>query len=813
MDIVNIALLRKCVGSTNIIKTICDTTGKQFAIEMFLERPKQAERTKSITNSSATDPNITLANSYTKHEKHWNETFNKSIPFQFKVTFFPEQGKYYCPLRNSYFQLMPDCRISNAKRTYDGLLKKDNAISQNAEQLLSRLSQMIQINEQKTKSEADANVNALVIDKTVIDNLLDFEREQGFGKKRKTREKTTTLSNNTPINSEIMSLNAIEEEDEDIPRKKILRKKRKLFPQSIESLENKLPDQVEKVRKVLDHPKASVNQLESGDRALDDLICLISSQLNVASQLKRDNHQRLVDKLKDRPTEESNQKSKVEDKSDNSMPLINLSFDQNAQIPITTNNTNNGHNIWHDLLDSTDKIDSLEYDPRCDKRKRLQINCVVQEGNLVRPEVYEIDAPKSLSVITSTDDNDDKSGSGNHQGVKKRKIDSSEETIPSEWKKLKVYDKRNFVPIEIELLLNQKDVFFEIISWFDVESILTILRCVCKAWYDWIMVDFNGQWKTRYQKICNFEFSAVGQFQACQKSFLFNMFVLERAKKKHANFEPLVRSEYRIRDYELYAEPNYEKIKKIVEPRLFVLDIENDSNYIAKDSITNVKVTSMLNLGEYGFVKFHLDYSKMSPNHGDSSVEMSVTYEMVLNSFDWQNSDLLLETYREYSDPKVKRSDEQIAQIMSLIGLDRSAIRSFIMLVSLDVGYNYCSELYEYDCTISMAGSSDFEPKPTQQETPIIQPTLFNMPTLIHPFEMNQLAPFMSTQFVQSGVQQPYQVYPQPSVQQFQPLLQYPLQPLQDQHQIIQPAQPYQLFPQPMMHQFQQPFSLNKKEQ
>ena len=36
MDIVNIALLRKCVGSTNIIKTICDTPGKQFAIEMFL---------------------------------------------------------------------------------------------------------------------------------------------------------------------------------------------------------------------------------------------------------------------------------------------------------------------------------------------------------------------------------------------------------------------------------------------------------------------------------------------------------------------------------------------------------------------------------------------------------------------------------------------------------------------------------------------------------------------------------------------------------------------------------------------------------
>ena len=161
-------------------------------------------------------------------------------------------------------------------------------------------------------------------------------------------------------------------EEKSIPKKQKINSSsshnsRKLFPQSIESLENKLPDQVEKVRKVLDHPKASVNQLESGDRALDDLICLISSQLNVASQLKRDNHQRLVDKLKDRPTEESNQKSKVEDKSDNSMPLINLSFDQNAQIPITTNNTNNGHNIWHDLLDSTDKIDSLEYDPRCDK--------------------------------------------------------------------------------------------------------------------------------------------------------------------------------------------------------------------------------------------------------------------------------------------------------------------------------------------------------------------------------------------------------------------------------------------------------------
>ena len=184
--------------------------------------PKQAERTNSVslTNTSATD--LTLANSYTKHEKHWNETFNKSIPFQFKVSFFPEQGKYYCPLRNSYFQLMPDCRISNAKRTYDGLLKKDNAISQNAEQLLSRLSQMIQINEQKTKSEADANVNALIIDKTVIDNLLDFEREQGFGKKRKTREKTITT-----IQSESqLAQDRIEEEDEDIPRKKILRKKR-----------------------------------------------------------------------------------------------------------------------------------------------------------------------------------------------------------------------------------------------------------------------------------------------------------------------------------------------------------------------------------------------------------------------------------------------------------------------------------------------------------------------------------------------------------------------------------------------------------
>ncbi|KAG2374999.1 hypothetical protein C9374_010373 [Naegleria lovaniensis] len=70
-----------------------------------------------------------------------------------------------------------------------------------------------------------------------------------------------------------------------------------LFP-SLSVLQNNLPQEIQRVRSVLQGSNASLSQLEQGERALDDLICVLSGQLAELCELRRENSQKLIHRLK-----------------------------------------------------------------------------------------------------------------------------------------------------------------------------------------------------------------------------------------------------------------------------------------------------------------------------------------------------------------------------------------------------------------------------------------------------------------------------------------------------------------------------------
>ncbi|EFC36871.1 hypothetical protein NAEGRDRAFT_75438 [Naegleria gruberi] len=427
--------------------------------------------------------------------------------------------------------------------------------------------------------------------------------------------------------------------------------------------------------------------------------------------------------------------------------------------------------------------------------KRLQINCMVRDNSL-HHDVYEIDnnsPPISSEII----DHPNRLDSNQEGKSKKRKTDlfSSTNTKVDEsknsnvWKKLKIYNERNFIPIERELLLNQRDVFQEIMSCLDVESIALILRGVCKTWHDWIMVDFNGHWTKQYEKMCNFELFSGCQLRTCQKSFLLNLYILEKAKRKQANFTKYRLDEFTRVRYDLYQDPNYGIVKEIVKPRLFLLEIKNESNYFGKDSTRIIELTSILNLGEHGFVKFYYSFKDLTPNNGESEVEINITHKMLLNSFDWGNSNPLLESY-EYAGPSnVKRNDELIKHIMSLIGLDSCAIRAFLAFVTVDLAFKFIYQMQYYEYHEKMFGSYECDHSTSQpggvqkQELPITpiaqflfsqqipqfhpvtsqpvyQPTVIHRPQSMQFVEQLQPIPTYSQYVMQQDPQQHVLTYP-----------------------------------------------------
>jgi len=70
-----------------------------------------------------------------------------------------------------------------------------------------------------------------------------------------------------------------------------------LFP-SLLTLQQNLPQEIQRVSSVLSNPGASLSQLEQGDAALDDLICTLTEHLHQLTEMKRSTGKKLINKLK-----------------------------------------------------------------------------------------------------------------------------------------------------------------------------------------------------------------------------------------------------------------------------------------------------------------------------------------------------------------------------------------------------------------------------------------------------------------------------------------------------------------------------------
>lgn len=70
-----------------------------------------------------------------------------------------------------------------------------------------------------------------------------------------------------------------------------------LFP-SLSVIQTNLPQEIQRVRGVLQNPSVSLNQLEQGERSLDELISVLSGQLAELCEMRRENSQRLITRLK-----------------------------------------------------------------------------------------------------------------------------------------------------------------------------------------------------------------------------------------------------------------------------------------------------------------------------------------------------------------------------------------------------------------------------------------------------------------------------------------------------------------------------------
>ena len=110
-----------------------------------------------------------------------------------------------------------------------------------------------------------------------------------------------------------------------------------LFP-SYQTLQTALPQEIERVRSVLQNPNATLSQLEQGDRALDDLVVLLASKLVQLTELKRENSQKLIHKLKQQ-TGNNNSNVSINSPMSAKSPVSSTSTTNTPQVVKTNSST------------------------------------------------------------------------------------------------------------------------------------------------------------------------------------------------------------------------------------------------------------------------------------------------------------------------------------------------------------------------------------------------------------------------------------------------------------------------------------------
>jgi hypothetical protein len=161
--------LLSVVGVSGFVKII------QAFFAKITPKPKYNVKNKSsIFNSRETNIEV-IKETYAEKEKHWNTEFQKLSQFKFEVKFFVEKGKYYCPIRDDNFELDDNAKISNAKRSYEGLSRVGSQIETIATKLVNRLAEMYKVQDSSSFTKGRSKAMQTVFTQTLIEELKEWE--------------------------------------------------------------------------------------------------------------------------------------------------------------------------------------------------------------------------------------------------------------------------------------------------------------------------------------------------------------------------------------------------------------------------------------------------------------------------------------------------------------------------------------------------------------------------------------------------------------------------------------------------------------
>ncbi|KAG2374961.1 hypothetical protein C9374_010335 [Naegleria lovaniensis] len=239
---------------------------------------------------------------------------------------------------------------------------------------------------------------------------------------------------------------------------------------------------------------------------------------------------------------------------------------------------------------------------------------------------------------------------------------------------VKQYTDENFIPIQHELLLKQKDMFWEVIQFLEMSDIVFHVRSVCKVWNDWILYEYNSNWKNMYQQNFN---NLLPQQHHNEvngvKFFLFPLYLYRKAQRYHQeNYKPNTGLKL-SRITELLQLPQMQQLQRALNSCLFIKKFElsefeysNDCGMTELDGkimIHNVHGNGVVLLLDISSSNYSTQFSYEGRDH------LTISYRELVSHEEGKNHSLVeISTYNDDTTCDVER--EQIELIFEKLGLD-----------------------------------------------------------------------------------------------------------------------------------------------
>ena len=306
-----------------------------------------------------------------------------------------------------------------------------------------------------------------------------------------------------------------------------------------------------------------------------------------------------------------------------------------------------------------------------------------------------------------SDDDDSEEDSANRKTKKSSKQGSSScsdeedtndeemvETVPSR-RFIRLFRDEKCETLENTILLNQRDVFWEIVNFLDIEFVVSTLKLVCKQWGKWISHDFQHMWQKLFFQEFNIE--TIPKETINDFNYLKELRLLKRNQQLNEDLtlDPLAWEEdsdlTQLMDLE-----DFTKWKYKLDPFIFITKYEKEAKNDGERSSSNIEFTThVYNRRSNGYhVQFSCKIVWVSSDHSERR-DFTITYK------DSNSSGNILRLTSSESNGNVDFKSKRFETLLKKLSIETRKLSSKQLLILLTLFPAFSAGLDGYESCIT----------------------------------------------------------------------------------------------------------------